>query len=167
MQGTACFDPSGTYRYHLSRTWDEALPVMAFVMLNPSRADDSCNDPTIRRCITLAQQWGYGGLAVVNLFAYCAAHPKVLWQTPDPVGPENDPHLLRTCGQAERILLAWGNWGSQLGRDRTVLTLLAPHWARCCCLGLNQTGLPRHPLYVRRDSQPLPWVTTIDAAAAP
>ncbi|MBD2259666.1 DUF1643 domain-containing protein [Pseudanabaena sp. FACHB-2040] len=167
MYGTACFDTSGTYRYTLSRRWDEARPTIAFVMLNPSQANDAYNDPTIRRCIGLAQQWGYGRLEVVNLFAYCSAHPRDLTQVKDPIGPENDQYLLSTCEQAERVLLAWGNWGSRLGRDRTVLTLLEPHWVKCCSLGLNQTGLPRHPLYVKRDSQLLPWQligTGVDAA---
>ncbi|MBD0336961.1 MAG: DUF1643 domain-containing protein [Cyanobacteria bacterium Co-bin13] len=169
MYGTACFDPSGTYRYSLSRKWDEARPTIAFVMLNPSQANDAHNDPTIRRCIGLAQQWGYGRLKVVNLFAYCTAHPRTLAQVKDPVGPENDQYLLSTCEQAERVLLAWGNWGSRLDRDRTVLTLLEPHWIKCCSLGLNQTGLPRHPLYVRRDCQLLPWqpLTAPTAVAAP
>src|SRR5690349_24682525 len=35
----ATFDPTGTYRYALSREWDVALPRLCVVMLNPSTAD--------------------------------------------------------------------------------------------------------------------------------
>lgn len=157
MDGSACFDKTGAYRYRLSRCWEAAQPAVAFVMLNPSQADGVHNDPTIRRCIGLAKFWGYGSLEVVNLFGYCTAHPRMLLQVSDPVGQKNDRHLVAVCEQVDRVLLAWGNWGSKLGRDRTVLSLLEPYQAKFCCLGLNQTGLPRHPLYVKRDTPPLVW----------
>lgn len=156
-QGQAWFDPSGTYRYRLSRSWAGGQGAIAFVMLNPSQANDCRNDPTLRRCLGLAQSWGFARLEVVNLFAYCTAYPRQLAQVTDPIGPENDAHLLSVCQEAQQLLLAWGNWGSQQGRDRTVLELLRPHQAKWCALGLNQTGLPRHPLYVRREAQPQPW----------
>lgn len=143
----AIFDPSRTYRYTLWREWDAHLPRITFVMLNPSTADAEKNDPTIRRCIGLAQQWAFGSLEVVNLFAYRATHPKELKQAIDPVGLENDAHLIAAMERSPTLVLAWGNWGHLWGRDRLVLELLAHHPQRYC-LGMNQSGQPRHPLYV-------------------
>src|SRR5271165_6802401 len=59
-------------------------------MLNPSKADEATDDPTIRRCIGFARSWGFGSLAVGNLFAYRATYPDELCASPDPVGSEND-----------------------------------------------------------------------------
>ncbi len=152
---SAIFDPTGTYRYTLWRGWSDA-PRLAFVLLNPSTADGLYNDPTIRRCMRLAQGWGFGSVEVVNLFAYRSPHPKMLTQVPDPVGPENDRYLLAAVKQAEQVIVAWGNWGCLFERDRAVLRLLAGR-SPLFCLGNNRSGQPRHPLYVRREVAIVPF----------
>ena len=126
-------------------------------MLNPSRADHRQDDPTLRRCIGLAQHWQFGCLTVVNLFAYCTASPKILKTAADPIGSGNDDHIMQACKAADHILLAWGNWGSLHQRDQAVLNLLTPFRDRLCCLGLNRTGQPRHPLYVPRHTPLQTW----------
>jgi hypothetical protein len=158
----AIFNPTQTYRYSLWRVWEEAAPRIGFVMLNPSTADASYNDPTIRRCIGLAQAWGYGALKVVNLFAYCTTQPIALRQNPDPIGQENDRHLLEAASWADKVVVAWGNWGSLYERDRTVLGLLTPGRS-LYCLGINQSGQPRHPLYVSRYTLPIQFPAQIDS----
>ena len=158
IQRSACFDSTGQYRYQLDRQWDETLPAIALVMLNPSRADHQHDDPTLRRCMRLAQDWQYGSLTVVNLFAYCTSSPQVLKAVDDPIGVENDAAILQACQQAPCILLAWGNAGTLHQRDRIVLELLTPWRDRCHCLGLTRAGQPRHPLYIPRKTQPRPFV---------
>lgn len=160
MERSATFDPTGRYRYSLGRRWSSD-PTLAIIMLNPSWADGSLDDPTIRRCLGLAQGWGFGAIAVVNLFAYRSPHPKLLKLVNDPIGQGNDAVLAATAHRADQILLAWGNWGSWRGRDRAVLTLLSPFEAKCRCLSHNRTGQPRHPLYVPRSNPLHPWVTPI------
>lgn len=54
-------------------------------MLNPSTADENVDDPTIRRCINFAKDWGYGGMYVGNLFAFRTAYPKELKEAGFPV----------------------------------------------------------------------------------
>jgi hypothetical protein len=143
----AVIDESGDYRYALWRVWDPARPLLAFVMLNPSTADHRQNDPTIRRCIGFARGWGEaGGILVVNLFAYRSTDPKALRRAADPVGPENDAHLLLAADRCCRIVAAWGNGGEHLQRERAVLQLLASR--PIFCLGTTSLGKPRHPLYV-------------------
>jgi len=157
MQMGAVVDHTGAYRYALWRQWgDGDRPRLGIVMLNPSRADAFVNDPTIRRCITLAQSWGYAGLEVVNLFAYRTAHPRDLRRVADPVGAHNDRYLTSLSHRCDRILLAWGNGGTFQGRDRQVRSLFPPELLDC--LGLTRAGQPRHPLYLPGYAKPIPMV---------
>ncbi len=151
MLTSATFDTTGLYRYSLGRCWHPPGPEDAFVMLNPSTADAARDDPTLRACIQFAQRWEYGSLRVVNLFGYRTPHPAELRTVDDPVGSENDDYLIEAVEKAQRVVLAWGNWGDLRERDCTVLTLLKTHHAKLSCLQLNRSGQPRHPLYVRRD----------------
>jgi hypothetical protein len=140
MDRTATFDATGHYRYRLTRRWQPDGPCLTFVMLNPSRADHEREDPTLRRCIHLAQGWGYGGLVVVNLFAYCTAYPRELRHVVDPIGPENDAYLLPAVQQGDRCLLAWGNQGRWRGRDQAVLELLALGDRACIAWDATRPG---------------------------
>lgn len=79
MKSDAELSKCRTYRYALWRTWDESKPFAMFVGLNPSTADELEDDPTIRRCINFSKLWGYGGLCMVNLFAYRATDPTALF----------------------------------------------------------------------------------------
>ncbi len=157
LHRAAFFDATGQYRYWLSREWSLERPAIAFFMLNPSRADAHQDDPTLRRCIRLAQSWGYGSLVVVNLFAYCTPSPQVLQTVADPIGPETDRILRETAQTIPTLLLAWGNGGCWQDRDRAVLSLLAPWRDRLFHLGKTQQGHPRHPLYLPRHLRPIPW----------
>lgn len=145
---SAVFSSDRIYRYELRRTWDASLPTVAFVGLNPSTADETADDPTIRRCIGFAKRWGYGGLVMLNLFAFRATDPRVMRSATDPVGPDNDWHL--THVKAETIVAAWGAGGLYRGRDHEVWHLLG---GRLSALGFTKDGHPRHPLYVRGDTE--------------
>lgn len=147
----AYIDPSQRYRYTLWRTWQPDLPTVVFVMLNPSTADASCVDPTIRRCLNLAHSWGFGRLEVVNLFAFRTPYPRELRRVKSPVGKHNDEFLLDATQRADAVVLAWGNQGGWLQRDQAVLNLLQPN-GRFFCLGKTQSNQPRHPLYSKRDT---------------
>jgi hypothetical protein len=140
------------YRYALTRRWGDG-PQVLFVMLNPSTADEVDDDPTIGRCIGFAKSWGFGSLAVGNLFAFRTPSPSLLLQTTDPVGVDNDHWLGKLQASAELTVAAWGNHGSFHGRGKAVArTLASPHVLR-----LNGTGEPAHPLYIPADTRPMPW----------
>lgn len=150
----AILDTTGMYRYSLWREWNTTSPRVLFVMLNPSTADAIKDDPTIRRCMAFARSWGYGSLEVVNLFAYRTSHPAALRAAPDPVGPDNDRHLLAATQRADLIVAAWGHAGGLLNRNREVMRQLR---GPIHCLGTTQRGHPRHPLYLKRETYPLIW----------
>ncbi|HEV2343460.1 MAG TPA: DUF1643 domain-containing protein [Actinocrinis sp.] len=141
----AVFDPARTHRYLLEHRWGAAAP-MVFVMLNPSTADATREDPTMRRCLRFARREGCGGLIVVNLFAPRTTDPSILATHPDPVGPDNDQILCAAVGRGTPVVAAWGAHGALHARDQAVLRLLYP--ARLSCLGRTAHGQPRHPLYL-------------------
>jgi hypothetical protein len=154
MRRSAVFDASGRYRYRLARVWDAALPRVTFVLLNPSTADRHRDDPTIRRCIGFAQAWGYGGVEVLNLFAWRATKPRDLRRASAPVGPANDRHLRAAARRCGRVVVAWGTHGAWQGRGQAALALLRRHGCTPLCLGLTRDGQPRHVLYRRYETRP-------------
>jgi hypothetical protein len=56
--GDALLD--GDYRYRLWRRWDPNQPIMGWVMLNPSTADDQRDDQTLRKCMGFARTHDHG-----------------------------------------------------------------------------------------------------------
>jgi len=125
---TANISSCGRYRYELSRTWDTAKPEVRFVGLNPSTANETADDSTIRRLLGYARQWGYGRLLVGKLFALRAPKPASLFSAPNPVGnPANVAALLRLAGRAELIVAAWGNDGVYLKRSHVAQDRLKPY----------------------------------------
>lgn len=153
---SAYLSDDGLYRYSLTRETGIMLGegAVAFIMLNPSTADATKDDPTIRRCIRFARDWGFERLKVLNLYAFRATNPGELLDTDDPVGPENLCTIAKVIGGCELVVCAWGASAQpnpeQAGR---VLELVsAPH-----CLELTFQGFPRHPLYVKADTEPQPF----------
>ncbi|TVQ30888.1 MAG: DUF1643 domain-containing protein [Phycisphaeraceae bacterium] len=145
------FDPTGKYRFRLWRRWRRAGPAAVFIMLNPSTADAQRNDPTVRRCIGFAHDWGYAGVEVVNIFALRSTLPAALLAIRDPVGPGNDRRILAAARRAHRagapVVAAWGNHGALHGRGGAVLGYLDGAGIAPVTFGLTGAGHPRHPLY--------------------
>lgn len=155
MVKDAVISECGKYRYLLLRHWGDCmLPVLTWIMLNPSTADATIDDPTIRRCISFSKAWGYGGLHVVNLFALRATDPRELLQTIDPVGPENDKYVLMACRDTN-IVAAWGNHGMLLYRDIAVKHLLKGR--SLLSLGETKNRNPKHPLYLSEKTTLIPY----------
>lgn len=146
----ALFSQDRKYRYTLTRIWIPEKSYVCFVGLNPSTADENIDDPTVRRCINFAQAWGYGGLMMMNLFAFRSTDPKQLYTEIDPVGSQNDFYLQFVSAQAGITIIAWGVKGGFHARDMAVIKLLTrPHY-----LTLTKDGYPGHPLYLKADLQP-------------
>lgn len=140
------------YRYALWREWIGGEGYAMFIGLNPSTADETQDDPTIRRCISFAKAWGYSGLCMTNLFAYRATKPVDMKAASDPVGSENNVHLLTLAEGAGVIVAAWGANGTFKERDAEVKRLLP----NLHCLSLTKDGHPGHPLYLLKTLTPVP-----------
>lgn len=151
MKTDAAFSPCRKYRYALWRIWDESKPTAMFIGLNPSTADEVENDPTVTRCMNFADDWGYGGLCMTNLFAYRETDRHKMKLHKEPVGPDNDAWLDKLSKQAGIVVAAWGNDGTHMGRSTIVRNSISSlHY-----LALNKTGEPTHPLYLERSLKPL------------
>lgn len=147
----ATISEDGLYRYGLLRRWTDGNP-LAYVMLNPSTADATLDDQTIRRCMFYARRDGYGGIYVLNLYAYRTADPKTMFRQPDPVGPKNDEFLYRHLWaariQARPVVAAWG-MNAPAERVEQVMALVpGVDWR---CLGVTKDGHPRHPSRLGND----------------
>lgn len=143
-------DQGRTYRYLLGRSWAGLTTPPArvcWIMLNPSTADASQDDPTIRRVRGFTSLWGFNGFTVVNLYALRSTDPAALRSHPDPVGPDNDAMLMRAVNAATFVVLAWGANAEQ-ERAKCVMTRLRER-NNVFHLGLTKSGQPRHPLYVK------------------
>lgn len=150
----------GAYRYQLTRHWalSDNPSMLTVVMLNPSTADATLDDPTIRRCIGLAKAAGAEGLRVVNLFAFRSADPGALVEAGDPVGPMNDEYILAAARESVRMVAAWSAHPFAARRANVVYEMLRTAGISLECWGTTKGGHPRHPLYVRNSTQLQPWL---------
>lgn len=132
---------------------------MAFIGLNPSVANESEDDQTIRKCIGFAQRWNFGGLLMLNLYGFCSTLPSRMWlhhkRGGDIVGGERNyvaslKHYAEHLG-VQQVIAAWGN--DKLGRERT---MRSSGW-KLDCLKLNNDGSPGHPLYLPYLAERRPW----------
>lgn len=153
----AVFSLCETYRYSLTRIWDENGKRLVFIMLNPSKADERSNDPTVERCQRRAEALGFGAFRVVNLFAWRDTEPRRLRRAKAPIGPENDAVLHEAAQWGDVVLAAWGVHGAHLDQGRKVEALLRQGDQALLCLGATKAGHPRHPLYVSYKTQPALW----------
>jgi len=147
---TAHFSPCRRYRYSLVRIWEPSRPLCQFIGLNPSTADETTDDPTVRRCIRYAGDWGYGGLIMSNIFAYRSTDPRGMKEQADPVGPETDRWLIEDHERAAITVFAWGCHGTHRERCIEVAKLIPSGMA----LKVTKAGHPQHPLYLRADLKP-------------
>ncbi|APO76510.1 hypothetical protein AM571_CH03726 [Rhizobium etli 8C-3] len=171
IEKAAVISDCGRFRYELTRVWDKGGPLLVTCMLNPSTADADNDDPTIRALIDFGRVWSYGGLLVVNLFAFRSSSPIVMMSWHDPRGPKNaqfiDAALTLARSQNTPVLAAWGANGAhhtnvndwEDGQD----WFCARARRQCVdliCLGLTKDGFPKHPMArglhrIARNQQPV------------
>jgi len=155
MEKSATFSYCRKYRYTLWRHWGSLFSkdYAMFIGLNPSTADEQNDDPTVRRCIGYARDWGYAGLCMTNIFAFRATLPIDMKAAEDPIGPANDRTLIDMAEYAGVVIAAWGVHGTYLGRDKEVCKIIPKlHY-----LKLTKDGYPGHPLYLPKNLRPTLW----------
>jgi hypothetical protein len=155
----ATFSADRSYRYRLWRRWQPKLPCLVYVLLNPSTADETRDDPTIRRCIVRAARTGFGSVEILNVFAWPDVSPEVLVSAFDPVGPENDRHILECVASCDTVIVGWGRWAEIIlpGRPDHVLGILKAAGKTPLAFKVNGDGSPKHPLYISYSILPVPY----------
>lgn len=163
---SATFSRCGKYRYDLCRVWKPKARAMVFVGLNPSTADQSADDPTIRRILGFADDWGFGTLVMLNAFAFRSTDPKALasmvTRRRDPVGRDNDATIERVFAErrGDKLVLGWGAHGALLERGRHLAARALALHGRPECFGLTANGQPKHPLYLAAATRPKRYTAT-------
>jgi hypothetical protein len=145
----AHFSEDRQYRYALWRIWNENRPVIMFIGLNPSTANERKNDPTIRRVMRFTNDWGYGGFYMMNLFAWVTPYPRDLERAADPVGL-NDEWLEKIYNETVMPVYVWGSFPQATERAKRVREMCPGGY----CLGTSKMGNPLHPLYLPVDTRP-------------
>lgn len=176
MERTTVFSPCRKWRYTLWRDWAWQISglnghhhftedphfdyfpgkphqFVQFIGLNPSTADETKNDPTVRRCVNFAKAWGFGAMCMTNIFAWRSTDPAALYRQHDPIGPENDRWLKDVAAEATLVVCCWSNHGSLGGRSAQVKRLLES--IDLHCFKMSQQGQPWHPLYLPGNIQPM------------
>ena len=154
----------------------EPSGTVCFVMLNPSTADETEDDPTIRKCIGFAQRWHFAKLTVGNLWPYRATSPKDLFNCDDPDpsagyydngiapgGGDNDDALWDLFEEADQVICAWGAHAPRMWRlgyfGPDIEYMLSQDFSPpAMCLGYTKSGQPRHPLMLPYSTEREPWV---------
>lgn len=164
MIRSAILSECKTYRYELRRDWNPQIPRLVFIMLNPSTADSTKDDPTVRKCIGFAGRWGYGGFTIVNLFAFRATDPVDLLvaqkRKVNVVGPENNRFIEQAVGEVDTVVAAWGAIGGPTLRALEVARTL-PRTSQA--IQLTAKGYPCHPLMLAYDSPLQLWTHPCEA----
>jgi hypothetical protein len=137
------------YRYYLFRAWDKSKPFFAFIGMNPSKADERFDDPTVRRCINFARREGAGRFVMLNVYGFRSTDPLAIREVSDPNGPENDHWIQSYVKEADFVIAAWGRNVTQRGEEvlKMIKGLNTVH-----CLGINLDGSPKHPLYLKSNT---------------
>jgi hypothetical protein len=153
----ALISDCGLYRYWLSRDVQTRgfAGVLTYIMLNPSTADATKDDATIRRCTGFALRNDFERFRVVNLFAYRATDPKDLKKARDPIGPDNMKWIKELCESSDQVVCAWGAHGTYGRQNEKVVNLLSD--INLYALGFTKHEQPKHPLYVPKETEFMPY----------
>lgn len=145
------------YRYVLWRIVNADLPILLVLMLNPSRATHDHGDRTVDGLMRRAAAMGYGGIVIINCFAYRARDPADMKSAEDPVGPANDDVIKTVLDQEADLLCAWGVNATHRDREREIVCAISSGRAKPHALRLCANGAPEHPLYIPSALGLKPW----------
>ena len=143
----AIFSEDRQYRYALWRIWNPTKSLLMTIGLNPSVASEIKDDPTITRLQSRAYKEGYGGLLMANLYAFISTNPIHLLSQNNTVGEHTDNYIKEMVKLSTCQLCGWGSFKPVLKRAPIVYPMLS----NPICLGINNDGQPKHPLYIRYD----------------
>jgi hypothetical protein len=149
------FSPDKLYRYALWRIWDVTKPLVMFIGLNPSIANEKKDDPTIRRLggkDGMAYRNGYGGFYMMNLFPFVTSYPSQL-QTDLESKIINDEWLQKINLLCETVVFCWGNFKCAERAGEIIKMFPA-----AMCFGKNANGSPKHPLYLKADTKLINYI---------
>lgn len=154
---SAIISACGQFRTRLERDVQMGGIVVALFGVNPSTADASKNDATIRKDIGFAKVNGWRRIIKGNVFSYRATDVRALRTAPDPVGPDNAEHLRQIIADADMLVPCWGSRAKvprELHRHIDALRdLLLASGKPVMAFGFAASGDPLHPLMLPYDTR--------------
>lgn len=154
MNRVAVFSDDRKYRYQLNIEWDSTRPKAMCIGLNPSTANEVDNDPTINRLIGILKNNGYGGFIMTNLFGLVSPYPEDLRVCPDPI-KETDKWMVDAHSKCQDVIFCWGNFKQAEHRQK----IIKCRYPDALCFGINSNGSPKHPLYLKSNTQVIKFKT--------
>ncbi len=167
---SAVLSAHGTYRYRLFRpirngggAGGEPSRNLCWIMLNPSIADATKDDPTIRKVRGFTERAGYDGFVVVNLFAYRATDPRKLRDAmrnsfSHAVGPDNQSTIEHAVNTCTSVVCAWGAQPWARDQARRVFLWVTALRSPVFSLATTKRGDPGHPLMLSYEHTLKPFV---------
>lgn len=146
----ACFSADRRERFSLWRRWSDH-PLLGFVLMNPSIADEDRLDPTLKRCAGWAQRLGYGGMEIVNVFPLVSTDPRGLADHDHAPSRQQNASHIRDLATRTTLIVGFGDLLSSSWLRALALPALSeiadalggvPVYA----LAVTENGSPRHPL---------------------
>lgn len=158
----AIISECGQYRYRLDR--DVGMysgPTYAFFGVNPSTADATLDDATVRKWTGFVKTWGGRRFIVGNVFAYRATDVGELATAADPWGADNSHHIQQIMAEADVLVPCWGSRSKLPPKLRSSLdevgTMLRSLGKPCKVFGITASGDPKHPLMLGYSTQMMEW----------
>lgn len=156
IQRSAVLSGCQKHRYELRRVWEPSEGMINIIGLNPSTADGFEDDPTIRRCIGFARDWGYGGFIMTNLFSYRLTDSRQLrYVKGDLNGLDAKATRIAAAREAVLVVAAWGSHDLARIQGLTIQRELAAYDIQLKCIKQTQPGVPWHPLYLPGNLKPI------------
>lgn len=147
----------GVYRHQLEKWWDDQLPRVCFILLNPSTATNRTDDNTTNKLREYAKLWGYGGYILTNIFDFRATDPYIMYAHSQPCSNENDGFIRDAVIRSKSVVCAWGNHGVHLGRGAAVKAMVFEMKSVVHCFRITKMGQPQHPLYLKQETRMEIW----------
>lgn len=147
------FSNDRKYRFALWRIWDRSKPLVMFIGLNPSTANETDNDPTIKSCGRIAKANGYGGFYMMNCFPFISTDPKAL-ATFERV-EHNRQKISEIAKICNDVVFAWGNF--KIVKSFGIDHILHMQFPDALCIDQNKNGSPKHPLYCKSSTSFRPF----------
>ena len=97
-------------RYELWRIWNNQKPLILFILLNPSTADDKNDDKTVKKLIGFTKKYDFGGFYIGNLFSYISSSPNPKKFVHNEI--KNINHIKRMKKKCKKVIVGWGNLGN-------------------------------------------------------
>lgn len=158
---SAVLSECGTYRYVLERAAKgEELGTVMFALANPSTADAVEDDATSDKGWRYTKAWKCSRMIYVNANPYRATNPWEAKTPPDSILSLNDAYLRQSAKRADMVVLAYGHVADKALAARMVSVLVSTG-APLYTLQLALDGTPKHPLYLKNNLFPKPYLLSL------